>query len=208
MAKAEDNPEITLGVLSAVENNSAITQRAVSRDLGIALGLTNTYLKRCIKKGLIKIRHAPANRYAYYLTPRGFAEKTRLTGEYLSQGFQFFRLARFQLKTIFKNCQNKGWNNVAFHGLTDITEIAFLTISEFDIKAKGIVDNSSAMTEYTGVPILSKLEDLPPVDAIIITDLGDLQVAIDKVVKIFGSDRVLVPQILAPKFTNKMEIDQ
>ena len=64
------------------------------------------------------------------------------------------------------------------------------------------------MTEYTGVPILSKLEDLPPVAAIIITDLGDLQVAIDKVVKIFGSDRVLVPQILAPKFTNKMEIDQ
>ena len=170
--------------------------------------MTNTYLKRCIKKGLIKIRHAPANRYAYYLTPRGFAEKTRLTGEYLSQGFQFFRLARFQLKTIFKDCQNKGWDKVAFHGLTDITEIAFLSISEFNIKARGIVDKSSAMTEYTGVPIFSKLEDLPPIDTVIITDLGDLQVVIDEAVKLFGSDRIFVPEILAPKFSNKMEIHQ
>jgi DNA-binding MarR family transcriptional regulator len=73
-----------LGLLAAVERDSALTQRHLARELGIALGLANAYLRRCTKKGLIKMRQAPLNRYAYYLTPRGFAEKSRLTAEYLS----------------------------------------------------------------------------------------------------------------------------
>ena len=75
---------IILGMLSAVERDSNVTQRHLARELGIALGLANAYLKRCAKKGFIKIRQVPLNRYAYYLTPRGFAEKSRLTAEYLS----------------------------------------------------------------------------------------------------------------------------
>ena len=86
MTSGEGDSEITLGVLNAVEENSRVTQRDVAKNVGIALGLTNAYLKRCIKKGLIKVQQVPANRYAYYLTPQGFAEKSRLTGEYLAQG--------------------------------------------------------------------------------------------------------------------------
>ena len=80
--------EITLGVLNAIHENAKVTQRSVANDLGIALGLANAYLKRCAKKGLIKIQQIPANRYAYYLTPKGFAEKTRLTTEYLSRSLR------------------------------------------------------------------------------------------------------------------------
>ena len=203
LTKIEDNPGITLGLLSVVEKNSAITQRAVSRDLGIALGLANTYLKRCIKKGLIKMRQAPANRYAYYLTPRGFSEKARLTGEYLSQGFQFFRLARSQLLQIFNDCDRQGLKKIAFHGLTDITEIALLSISEFDLKVSGIVDESSAMTEYTGIRVFSNLDDLPPVDAIIITDLGDSRNAKNNAAKKFEIDRIFVPELLVPDIAHK-----
>ena len=81
--------EITLGVLNSINNNSYVTQRSMSKELGIALGLTNSYLKRCVKKGLIKVQQIPANRYAYYLTPQGFSEKSRLAHEYFSQGFRF-----------------------------------------------------------------------------------------------------------------------
>ena len=95
--------EITLGILNAVHENERITQRSIAEDLGIALGLANAYLKRCARKGLIKVRQAPANRYAYYLTPQGFAEKSRLTGEYLSDSFHFFRQARNQCVTRFES---------------------------------------------------------------------------------------------------------
>jgi len=76
--------QITLGMLNAVEENSVLTQRSLARELGIALGLANAYLKRCVTKGYIKVTHVPAKRYAYYLTPKGFAEKSRLTARYLA----------------------------------------------------------------------------------------------------------------------------
>ncbi len=85
--------EITLGLLNAVHENNSLTQRSIAQELGIALGLTNAYVKRCVKKGFIKVRQIPRNRYAYYLTPQGFAEKSRLSAEYLSQSVRFFRIA-------------------------------------------------------------------------------------------------------------------
>jgi DNA-binding MarR family transcriptional regulator len=68
----------TTGVLSLLNSvdDGAQWQRRIAEDLGIALGLVNAYLKRCIKKGLVKVRQASARRYTYYLTPRGFTEKS------------------------------------------------------------------------------------------------------------------------------------
>src|SRR5262245_41785569 len=82
--ESPEGPRIMLELLDAVEQNRAQSQRLLASELGIALGLVNAYLKRCIKKGLVKVRSAPARRYAYCLTPQGFAEKSRLTVEYLS----------------------------------------------------------------------------------------------------------------------------
>jgi len=205
MPDKEGNSEITLGVLNAVERNSRITQRDVAKHIGIALGLTNTYLKRCIKKGLIKVQQAPANRYAYYLTPRGFAEKSRLTGEYLSQGFQFFRLTRSQLISIFENCQQRKLKKIVLHGLTDIAEIAVLCCSNYKIQIVGIVDASSLLTEYTGIPIVSKMDDLASFDAIIITDLGNSETTFRNLSKDFSADRIFTPRILTYSQINHPE---
>jgi DNA-binding MarR family transcriptional regulator len=50
------NDAITRGVLDAVERNPALTQRSVARERGIALGLVSAHLRRCLNKGLVKIR--------------------------------------------------------------------------------------------------------------------------------------------------------
>src|SRR5215470_19341783 len=89
-----DNARIMLGLLESVERGGATSQRSLADELGIALGLVNAYLKRCVKKGLVKVRHAPARRYAYYLTPHGFAEKSRLTLEFMSHSLALFRRAK------------------------------------------------------------------------------------------------------------------
>ena len=106
---SQDN-DITLRMLNAVHNDATLTQRRIAKDMGIALGLANAYVKRCIKKGFIKINQAPANRYAYYLTPKGFSEKGRLTAEFFSQGFSFFRQTKDQCNELFKACEQEGAN--------------------------------------------------------------------------------------------------
>ena len=103
-----ENERIVLGLLSSVENDGERSQRRIAAELGIALGLVNAYLKRCIKKGLVKVQDAPARCYAYYLTPQGFAEKSRLTVEYLSESFSFFRKAKSDCARVFPNARAIG----------------------------------------------------------------------------------------------------
>src|SRR6516162_6164706 len=108
----EDSAEthrIMLGLLDAVEQERVQSQRHLASELGIALGLVNAYLKRCIKKGLVKVRQAPARRYAYYLTPQGFAEKSRLTVEYLSYSFSFFRRAKADCMAALESARGRGY---------------------------------------------------------------------------------------------------
>jgi DNA-binding MarR family transcriptional regulator len=188
--------EITLGLLSVVEQNSAHTQRLIAHELGVALGLANAYLKRCIKKGWIKVNEAPANRYAYYLTPTGFAEKSRLTADYLSYSFNFFRGARNQCSALFAECQNSGWNRVALIGATDLAEIATLCAKDFELELIGIVDPKLMQSDYAGVPLARKLKDLGAVSAVIITELKEAQLAFDTLVELLPRERVLTPPLL------------
>src|ERR1700694_4672871 len=121
-----DDEAIVLRLLDTVERDPSMTQRSVARELGIALGLANAYLKRCVRKGLIKVNQVPSRRYAYYLTPQGFAEKSRLTAEYLIHSFSFFRRARAQCGELLAVVSDRGQRRLALIGDGDLAEIASL----------------------------------------------------------------------------------
>src|SRR5262249_27106156 len=106
------NERIVLGLLSSVEEDGARSQRRIAAELGIALGLVNAYLKRCVKKGFVKVHEVPARRYAYYLTPQGFAEKSRLTVQYLSDSFTFFRIAKSDCVRVFERAKTANFNRL------------------------------------------------------------------------------------------------
>ena len=195
-----DENTITLGVLSAIEEDDRATQRAISRDLGIALGLTNAYLKRCVKKGFIKVRHIPANRYAYYLTPQGSAEKSRLTAEYLSISFNFFRSSREQCADLFKVCDKNRWTRVALAGCGDLAEIATLCQHEgTDVEIIGIINTSEdadAPQRFADLPVVNRLTDLARVNAVIVTDIVNAQRVYDRLSKAIPPERVLTAPLL------------
>jgi DNA-binding MarR family transcriptional regulator len=171
--RAED-PRVLLGLLSAVERDSAVTQRHLARELGIALGLANAYLRRCAKKGLIKIRQAPLNRYAYYLTPHGFAEKSRLTAEYLAISFDFFRHARRDCAALFAACAARGWVRIVLVGVGELAEIAVLSAGETAVDIVAVID-ASALRHCAGKPVVTDLATAlalreASLDAVVVTD--------------------------------------
>jgi len=189
---------ITLNLLDVVDENSAITQRSLAAELGVALGLTNSYVKRCAKKGFIKVQQIPSNRYAYYLTTRGFAEKSRLTAEYLKQSFNFFRLAKSQSGELLQHCTNHGWSRVALTGKSDLTEITILSATELQIELVGIIDAKAAHTTSTfmNLPVVSKLSELGILHSLIVTDMEKPQETFDEAVQYFPRDQVLTVPIL------------
>lgn len=190
-----DDAEITLGILNAVHENERITQRSVAQDLGIALGLANAYLKRCAKKGLIKVSQAPANRYAYYLTPQGFAEKSRLTAEYLSDSFQFFRRARNQCTESLRFAGQRGWSRVALYGASELAEIACLCDAP-DVDIVTVIDPARDQDSFAHLPMVESVKSAGEIDALLLTTLTDPQAAYDTLTQTFPAARVLVPTLL------------
>jgi DNA-binding MarR family transcriptional regulator len=193
----DNEAKITLGLLNMVHDNEHASQRTMADGLGIALGLANAYLKRCVKKGLIKISHAPANRYAYYLTPHGFSEKSRLTAEFLSQSFNLFRHARTSGAKLLGQCQANGWNRVALFGAGDLAEIITLSARDFDIDLVCVIADLPNAQEFAGLRVVSTQQcDAATIDAVIVCDISNPQAAFDRAVRIFPPARVLAPRFL------------
>ncbi|MGE4220772.1 MAG: winged helix-turn-helix transcriptional regulator [Alphaproteobacteria bacterium] len=195
-ATLDSQAEITLGLLTAVHANSTITQRSIASELGIALGLANAYLKRCVRKGYVKVSQIPSNRYAYYLTPQGFAEKTRLTAEYLSSSFQFFRRARGQCEAALADCDAKGWHRVALAGAGDLAEIAALCGLESPVDILAILDPGATRAALAGLPVVAAIAELPPVDAVLVTDLRHAQATYESLRGRFAEERLFTPALL------------
>ena len=196
---SENQTEITLGVLNAIEENSSVTQRHVANDLGVALGLVNSYLKRSIKKGFVKIRHVPANRYAYYLTPAGFSEKSRLTAEYLSGSFHFFRNARQECTRILEQCEARGHRKIVLAGASDLAEIVYLCTQEHTIEIVGVLDPKMSGQTFLGLSAYGDLKAAGEFDAIVVTSLLEAQSVYDELVVEISAEQIFTPIILGVK---------
>jgi DNA-binding MarR family transcriptional regulator len=205
-AEESGNPSIVLSVLTSIERDSAITQRKLAHELGIALGLANSYLRRCVRKGLVKMRQVPLNRYAYYLTPQGFAEKSRLTAEYLTVSFDFFRRARTDCAALLRQCEARGWQTVALSGAGDLAEIAILSAAETSIEVLCVIDPDELGRRCGGLPIVPDIEtalrhaDHRGLDGVIVTDTRAPQANFEHLRSAAGfgglGDRVVAPSLL------------
>jgi len=191
------NERIVLGLLSSVETDGTRSQRVIAAELGIALGLVNAYLKRCVKKGLVKVLDVPARRYAYYLTPQGFAEKSRLTVQYLSDSFSFFRKAKSDCTRVFEEAAALGFTRLVLAGKSDLAEIAILCAVEAGATVVGIVDPQSGDRRFVSVEVIATYADVTAgFDAIIVTDVAHAQNVYEQAVEVSGRNRVLVPALL------------
>src|SRR5262249_51245340 len=167
-----EKTRIMLGLLESVERGGAQSQRRLASELGVALGLVNAYLKRCITKGLVKVSEAPARRYAYYLTPHGFAEKSRLTVEYLSLSFSLFRRAKADFSATLDAAREHGFTRIAILGASDLAEIAAICALDSAIVIAAVVDPHSEHERFAGVRVVKSLDDIPhPLDPLLLTHI-------------------------------------
>lgn len=196
-AEDAENDRIVLDLLNSVEADGSRSQRHIASELGIALGLVNAYLKRCVKKGLVKVGQAPARRYAYYLTPQGFAEKSRLTVDYLSTSFSFFRQAKADCAHVFESAKSRGFRRLVLAGQSDLAEVAILCAVESGVTIVAVIDKRSDVLRFAGLPVIASFEQVDePFDAVVVTDVRRARETFDAVFAAFGRERVLAPSLL------------
>lgn len=192
----EREEQLVLELLDAVGHRSDVSQRHLARHMGVALGLANSYLKRCIRKGFIKISEAPANRYLYYLTPQGFAEKSRLTAKYLSSSLAFYRKAGESCLRALDRCEQKNWRRIVLCGVSDLAEIAALRALERDVEVVGTYDPHTDRRHFVSKPVWRNFSDVPVCDAWLLTDMRAPRISHEHLVGLVGRERILVPEIL------------
>ena len=140
----------TLKILEELDNEHTPSQRDLSKKLNISLGLVNSFVKRLANKGYFKINNIPKNRVKYILTPKGAAEKTRLTYQYIQYSFEFYRNAREKLYKLFKYLNDQGVRRVVFYGTGDFAEIAFISLQETSIRMLAVVDDNQIGEKFLG----------------------------------------------------------
>ncbi len=199
----DSKDEIVHQILCSVEKNAGLSQRQLAKDLDIALGSVNWCLKRCISKGLIKIQQAPLKRYMYYLTPKGFEEKSRLTTQYLKHSFQLFRLGREEAANILSECYSKKIKTVYLFGDGDLAEIFILSAYETSMGITAIVDPYAKVKKRINVPVFVSPDTMPEQDAektgCIITDLTTPVEAYRGAAAFCDSTGILKERIFIPK---------
>ena len=140
-----------LQLFEVLEQESTITQRTLAARLGMALGLTNLYLKRLIRKGYVKCVTVSPNRLAYSLTPKGLARKARLTYEFMRYSLDFYRDARQHLRRSLMQAVAER-KRVAIFGSGDAAELVFLLVRDMGLELVGVF-GPDADGRFLGWPV-------------------------------------------------------
>ena len=140
---------------------------------------------------------APAGRYLYYLTPQGFAEKARLSAEFLSQSFSLIRQARHDYSIILADCREQGFGSVLLAGASDLVEVVQVFAADNGIALVGIVDPACPGTTLCDLPVCARVDEFHDFDAVILTDLSNPQACFERITAQLRGQPALVPPLFA-----------
>ncbi|MGI6455373.1 MAG: winged helix-turn-helix transcriptional regulator [bacterium] len=136
----EKEEHIIFNLLDEIEKDPYTSQRKLSRQLGIALGMVNVFLKRVVSKGYVKFRQIDSRNVKYWLTSHGVVEKSRLTYRFFRSSYRFIRLYRLKVYEVLSPFAGRRNKRVILYGSGEEAELAYLTIHELGMKLEGIVD--------------------------------------------------------------------
>jgi len=170
-----------LTILSAIAENDRVTQRHLARELGVTVSLANLYIRRLALKGFIRVINIRPNRLRYLLTPKGIAEKSRLTYSYMCRTFERYREVRRSLQAALRSLTEDGHKRIAFYGTGEAAEVAYVCLKEAGVDLAGVFEREDG-ENFLGLPI-RRLEDIVPssFDRIVITSFISQEVTEAKV---------------------------
>ncbi|MBT6045260.1 MAG: winged helix-turn-helix transcriptional regulator [Candidatus Scalindua sp.] len=144
-----------LEILERLENNGHLTQRELSKEVGIALGLVNHLLKKMVKKGWIKIKNLDSKKIKYLITPDGAREKSSLLYKRVESTIHFYLDAKRVIKDKVIHLKNEGIENVSIYGINHISEVLFIVLKELGLELSSVVEERKEGQEWFGYTVVN-----------------------------------------------------
>ena len=170
----EESTYRELLLLSEVEGKPEATQRELSQQVGIALGLTNVMLRNLAQKGYLRATQAHWKRWLYVLTPEGFSHKIRLTVSYIHRVLDHYQNVRQTLREQLEPLALNAESRVAIYGTGDFAELVYLGLRDLDIENIDAFGTKDPPGRFLGMPV-HDLATLQPAqyDRVVVAVLAD-----------------------------------
>lgn len=140
-------PEYDRQILQAIATSEHVTQRSLSGELGVALGLTNLLIRRLVAKGYVRMAGMGTRHVRYLMTPDGWEALGRATRDSMANTVQLYTQTREQIRTsliaVSARCEAdaSGQKRIVFYGAGDVAEIAYVSLQSTDLTLVGVVDD-------------------------------------------------------------------
>lgn len=121
-------------IMSEVAENKNVTQRELSKKLGVSVSTANLLINKMIREGLIKMTQVSQKQVLYMLTPEGMMEKAKKTVMYLKLHYRAIYETKEKIKDTLAKLTQK--HDVIYILLNndEMSELISLSVSEFEVK--------------------------------------------------------------------------
>ena len=153
--KIEDVSYKELRLLEEIEQDPELSQRQLSRRMGVALVVGNLLLKNLAKKGYIKVTHLSWKRWIYVITPKGMTRKVNLTLSYIESFLGHYRRVKKILKENFNSLTLNKESKVAIVGTGELAELAYLALLDIGVDEINMFGNENDKHIFLGMNVVS-----------------------------------------------------
>jgi len=134
-------------ILDLIEKNKDITQREISKTIGVAVSMVNSYLDDYEKKGLIEKKKYSTKNVEYFVTKNGIERKKVLNISYLNASLIIYKSAKENIVEFLSQIIIKGYKNILLYGAGEVAEILLQTImidSQIPINVLAVIDDDKS----------------------------------------------------------------
>jgi DNA-binding MarR family transcriptional regulator len=173
-------------ILDLIEKDANITQREISKIIGVAVSMTNAYIENFVEKGLIKKKKHSTKTVEYFITKKGVERKKVLNISYLNASLNIYKSAKENIVEFLDQIIAKGYKNILLYGAGEVAEILLQTIlidSQIPINVLAVIDDDKSKQEKTLVSTkiisLDSINDFQ-FDGILISSYTNQKLILDK----------------------------
>jgi len=144
-----------LDTLLEIKKNPSTTQRLLSRNLNISLGLTNSILKNLIHRGLLKAKKDTGRKLLYIITPKGMSNVSRLMYSRFQETLHYYHYTKDLLTAYLMKLYQQGEKTVNIYGTGQLAEITYYAGISTPLKLNATISDDPSIEKFLGQQAIS-----------------------------------------------------
>jgi DNA-binding MarR family transcriptional regulator len=192
---AANRNAITREILGRVAGGRKLNQRMLAGELGVALGLANAHIRRCIDDGLVETTPGKSKRRDYTLTPAGARELARLQARHVVEQSADIGRVVASFDRVFTKLVADSAKKVILCGGDGLADIGVLCSLAAGIKPIGVWRHAAAPRSIRGVPGIV-LETTVNADAVVLSVAHNASSVYHALRRRLPAERIVIPDIL------------